>query len=105
MRNNEGILNNAEELIALLSDAIISDDRRSLSYLILSNQAKNDLTLCLLSSLRYHETQSKLMKRQAIKKACLATYALFEPNIEKFLTHDENGSTPIQKTLERSFKC
>ena len=28
MRNNEDILDNAEELIALLSDIIISDDRR-----------------------------------------------------------------------------
>ena len=44
------------------------------------------------------------MKRQAIEKACLATYALIEPDIEKFLTYDENGSKPIQKTLERSFK-
>lgn len=104
IQNNEDILDNAEELIALLSDAINSDDRRSFSFLILSNQVRNDLALCLLSSLRYHETQSKLMKRQAIEKACLATYALIELDIDKFLTHDENGSKPIQKTLDRSFK-
>lgn len=44
------------------------------------------------------------MKRQAIEKACLATYALVEPNINKFMTHDEYGAKPIPRALDRSYK-
>lgn len=104
LQNNRDILTNVEDLIILLSNVVISDDKKAASYYLLSSQVRNDLFLCLLSSLRSHETQSKLMKRQAIEKACLATYSLFEPDIDKFLGQDENGAKPIQKTLDRSFK-
>ncbi|WP_151736749.1 hypothetical protein [Paenibacillus tengchongensis] len=104
LQNNRDILSNVEELILLLSDVVISEDRRAGSYYLLNRQVRNDLLLCLLSSLRRHETQSKLMKRQAIEKACLATYSLFEPEYDKFLGQDEDGAKPIQKALDRSFK-
>ncbi|NGQ94520.1 hypothetical protein G3578_04915 [Brevibacillus sp. SYP-B805] len=104
LQNNQDILANVEDLIMLLSDVVISKDKRAASFYLLSSQVRNDLVLCLLSSLRRHETQSKLMKRQAIEKACLATYSLVEPDIDKFLGQDENGAKPIQKTLDRSFK-
>ncbi len=104
LQNNEDIIANVEDLITLLTDVVISDDERALSFYFLSSQVRNDLILCLLSSLRNHETQSKLMKRQAIEKACLTTYALIEPDIDEFLGHDENGAKPIVKTLQRSFK-
>jgi hypothetical protein len=104
LRNNEDILANVEDLIRLLSDVVITEDKRAVSFYFLSSQVSNDLTLCLLSSLRRHETQSKLMKRQAIERACLAAYSLIQPDIEKFLGQDENGAKPVEKTLKSSFK-
>ncbi|WP_289137745.1 hypothetical protein [uncultured Brevibacillus sp.] len=90
LQNNQDILTNVEDLIMLLSDVVISEDKRAGSFYLLSSQVRNDLFLCILSSLRRHETQSKLMKRQAIEKACLATYSLVEPDFDKFLGQDEN---------------
>lgn len=104
LENNRDILANVEDLIALLSDVVTSEDKKAGTFYLLSGQVRNDLFLCLLSSLRRHETQSKLMKRQAIEISCLATYSLVEPEIDKFLGQDENGAKPIQKTLDRSFK-
>jgi len=104
LQNNRDILTNVHELIMLLSDVVISEDKKAGSFYLLSSQVRNDLVLCLLSSLRRHETQSKLMKRQAIEKACLSTYSLVEPDIDKYLGQDENGAKPVQKTLDRAFK-
>lgn len=104
LRKSGDILSNVETLIMLLSDVIVSNDKKIGSFYLLSGQVRNDLILCLLSSLRSHETQAKLMKRQAIEKACLAAYSLVEPNIEKYLGQDEYGAKPIQKSLDRSYK-
>jgi hypothetical protein len=103
-RSNEDILINTESLIMILSNAVVSEDIRAVSFFFLSNQVRNDLILSLLSSLRNHETQSKIMKRQAIEKACLAAFSLYEPDIDKFLEQDEKGSKPVKKALDRAFK-
>ncbi|ETT65459.1 hypothetical protein C173_20566 [Paenibacillus sp. FSL R7-277] len=104
LKKSQDLISNINELLVLLSDIVIFEDKKAGSFFLLSNQVKNDLYLCLLSALRGHETQSKLMKRQAIEKACLAAYSLVEPNIEKFLGQDEDGAKPIKAALVNSFK-
>lgn len=70
IQNHRDIISNVYELVMLLSDVVISNDMKVATFFLLSGQVRNDLVLCLLSSLRSHETQAKLMKRHAIEKAC-----------------------------------
>ncbi|WP_219836077.1 hypothetical protein [Paenibacillus sp. R14(2021)] len=59
-------------------------------FVIFLSQVNKSLSLSLLSSLRRHDVQAQLMLRHVLESAVLATYSLYETDINQFAYIDNN---------------
>lgn len=99
------IFQNAHDLVFLTGHFISSIKPEGFVFSLFMPQVQKALTLSLLSCLRNHEVQLNMMLRYALESACLAGYALSNPNIDDFCYTDSNDCLyPKEKAKEKAYK-
>ncbi|MCD4786046.1 MAG: hypothetical protein K8T10_19675 [Candidatus Eremiobacteraeota bacterium] len=76
-RDYEDVFINAEELVRLSYEFLISIDPERWIFVSLLYQFQKFLSLSLLSTIRRHGVQTNMMLRQTLEFGCLSIYGLF----------------------------
>lgn len=101
---NHDLIRNTEEIAKLLENVVDVCDEKAVAFYSLKNEVQIGLIQCLLSYLRNHQVQAKLMLRYSVETACLCAYSLHHTNIGNFLINDEIGAKPVSNTSKKVYK-
>lgn len=92
------IYSHAENLLLFTWDFISDHDPDGWIFIALLQQIRKSLVLALFSAVRGHKIQMFMLLRYALENSVLACYSLAEPDLEKFIKYNHDGT--IKNTID-----